>query len=44
LQGNDPAREKYRAQAERMKGLLVAWLDQVKSPSAAQVKARPVMH
>jgi hypothetical protein len=44
LIGNNPDREKHRAQAERMKGLLVAWLDRIKAPNAAQVKARLVMH
>jgi arylsulfatase A-like enzyme len=44
LIGNNPDREKYRTQAERMKALLVAWLDRVKSPNAGAVKARSAMH
>jgi arylsulfatase A-like enzyme len=43
LIGSNPDREKYRAEAERMKGLLVAWLERTKSPNLEQVKARPVM-
>jgi len=43
LIGHNPAREKHRAQAERMKALLVAWLEKVKSPSLEDVRARPVI-
>jgi hypothetical protein len=43
LIGKNPEREKYRAEAERMKGLLVEWLARVQSPSLEGVKARPVM-
>jgi len=43
LIGNNPDREQYRGDAERMKGLLVAWLERVKSPSLAPVKARQVI-
>jgi arylsulfatase A-like enzyme len=42
LIGHNPNREKYRAHAERMKRLLVAWLEGVKSPAAEQVKARRI--
>ncbi len=41
LIGKNPDREKYRAEAERMKGLLVEWLERVHSPLLAGVKARP---
>ena len=41
LLGQNPDREKYRAEAARMKGLLVEWLARVKSPSQESVKARP---
>jgi hypothetical protein len=43
LIGRNPDREKHRAQAERMKGLLVAWLERTKSPNLEHVKARPVL-
>ena len=43
LLGSNPGREQYRAEAERMKGLLVAWLERAKSPNLAQVKARTVL-
>jgi arylsulfatase A-like enzyme len=43
LLGSNPDREQYRAEAERMKGLLLAWLERAKSPNLAQVKARPVI-
>ena len=43
LLGRNPDREQHRAQAERMKGLLVAWLEHTKSPNLESVKARPVM-
>ena len=43
LLGRNPDQEKYRHQAERMKALLVAWLERVKSPSLESVKARPVL-
>jgi arylsulfatase A-like enzyme len=43
LIGNNPDRAQYRAEAERMKGLLVAWLDRAKSPNLEQVKLRPVI-
>ena len=43
LLGRNPSREKYRAQAQRLKGLLVAWLARTKSPNLDQVKARPVI-
>jgi arylsulfatase A-like enzyme len=43
LLGNNPEREKYRAEGERMKGLLVAWLEHLKSSHTEDVKARPVI-
>ncbi len=43
LIGGNPDREKYRAEAERMKHCLVAWLERVKSPCLEGVKARPVI-
>ncbi len=43
LIGCNPDREKYKAEAERMKNLLVAWLVRVKSPYLESVKARPVI-
>ncbi len=41
--GKNPEHEKYRAEAERMKGLLVEWLTRVQSPSLESVKARSVV-
>ena len=43
LIGINPDREKHRAEAERMKNLLVAWLTRIKSPYLEGVKARPVI-
>ncbi|MCX7016853.1 MAG: sulfatase-like hydrolase/transferase, partial [Candidatus Sumerlaeota bacterium] len=43
LIGNNPDREKHRSEAERMKALLVGWLERVKSPWLDSVKARPVI-
>jgi hypothetical protein len=43
LIGGNPEREKSGAEAERMKGLLVAWLERVKSSHTEDVKARPVI-
>jgi arylsulfatase A-like enzyme len=42
VNANEADREKSRPQAERMKALLVAWLERVKSPFLDEVKARPV--
>jgi len=42
LIGHNPDRRKSRAEAERMKGLLMQWLDRVQSPHLAAVKSRPV--
>lgn len=42
LIGRNPEREKYRAEATRMKGLLVEWLSRIKSPLLETIKARPV--
>ena len=41
--GTNPDREASRAEAERMKGLLVSWLERVHSPHLEGVKARPVL-
>ena len=43
LIGSNPDREKHRAEAERMKGLLVQWLERVKSSHVEDVKARAVV-
>ena len=43
LIGDNPEREKHRAEVERMKGLLVAWLTRVRSPWLAGVQARPAL-
>ena len=43
LIGKNPDREKYRDEAERLKGLLVEWLARVQSPSLEGVKARPLI-
>ena len=43
LIGRNPDREKSRSEALRMKGLLVDWLSEIKSPLLEMVKARPVM-
>jgi arylsulfatase A-like enzyme len=42
LIGRNPDREKHRAEAMHMKGLLVEWLTRVKSPRLETVKARPL--
>jgi arylsulfatase A-like enzyme len=44
LIGRNPDREKYRAEATRMKGLLVEWLARLKSPHLGTVKARPLFN
>jgi len=44
LIGLNPDREKYRADAKRMKGLLVEWLTRVKSPHLETVEARALFH
>ena len=43
LLGANPKREKFRGEAERMKKLLVGWLERIKSPCLADVKARAVV-
>ncbi len=43
LIGRNPDREKYRAEATRMKNLLIEWLSRVKSPTRETVKARPIL-
>ena len=43
LLGHNADREQHRAEAERMKQLLVRWLEKVKSPELKNVKARPVI-
>ncbi|MEY2881553.1 MAG: hypothetical protein RLZZ15_3933, partial [Verrucomicrobiota bacterium] len=40
LIGRNPDREKSRAEAARMKGLLVDWLARVKSPLLESVRQR----
>ena len=42
LIGRNPDREKSRAEAVRMRGLLVEWLTRVKSSHVESVKARPL--
>ena len=42
LIGRNPDREKHRADAMRLKALLVDWLTRVKSPHLETVKARPL--
>ena len=44
LIGRNPDREKHRADATRMKGLLVEWLVRAKSPHLETVKARPLFN
>ncbi len=44
LIGRNPDRVKHRAEAARMKELLVEWLTSVKSPHLEAVKARPVLN
>lgn len=44
LIGRNPAREKHRTEAMRMKALLVEWLARVKSPHLEAVKARPLFN
>jgi hypothetical protein len=44
LIGRNPDREKPRAEAIRMKCLLVEWLARVKSPHLETVKARPLFN
>ena len=43
LIGHNPDREQHRTEAERMKALLVGWLERVKSKKLADVVARPVI-
>ena len=43
LIGRNPDRERYRAEATRMKVLLTDWLARVKSPLLATVQERPVL-
>jgi hypothetical protein len=42
LIGHNPEREKFRAEAGRMKALLIDWLTGVKSPHLETIKARPI--
>lgn len=42
LIGANPDKEKHRAEAERMKGLLIDWLARVKSPHLDSVRQRPL--
>ena len=43
LIGANPEKEKHRAEAERMKGLLIDWLSRVKSPHLDSVRQRPLL-
>ena len=43
LIGHNPDREQHRAEAERMKALLVGWLERVKSKKLDGGIARPVI-
>ena len=43
LIGNNPEREKHRPEAERMKSLLLTWLERTKSKQLDDVKKRPVI-
>jgi len=43
LLGDNPDREMNRAEAERMKELLVDWLERTKSPLLGEVRARPLL-
>ena len=43
LIGHNPDREKARPEAERMKGLLLTWLERVKSSLFEDVRARPAV-
>jgi arylsulfatase A-like enzyme len=43
LLGSNPDRAKYRGEAERLKGLLITWLQRVHSPCLEGVKARPAV-
>ncbi|MBD3174032.1 MAG: sulfatase-like hydrolase/transferase [Armatimonadia bacterium] len=42
LLGNNPGRQRHVAQGERMKALLVEWLQSVDSPHAEEVRRRPI--
>jgi arylsulfatase A-like enzyme len=42
LIGRNPGRNKFRAEVERMKSLLVEWLDRVKSSHLDSVRQRPL--
>jgi len=42
LISHNPDRAKFRAEAERMKTLLLDWLARVKSPQLETIKARPI--
>ncbi|MEI7729164.1 MAG: sulfatase-like hydrolase/transferase [Verrucomicrobiota bacterium] len=43
LIGRNPDKEQYRAEAGRMKGLLIEWLTRVKSPHLDAVRNRPLL-
>lgn len=43
LIGHNPEREKYRAEAERLKGLLLDWLKRTNSNKLEDVRKRPVI-
>jgi hypothetical protein len=42
LIGRNPDKEQYRAEAMRLKGLLIEWLARVKSPHLDSVRNRPL--
>lgn len=43
LIGRNPDKERYRAEATRLKGLLIEWLIRVKSPHLDSVRNRPLL-
>jgi len=43
LIGSNPDKEHYRAEATRLKGLLIEWLTRVKSPHLDAVRNRPLL-
>ena len=40
--GSNPDWERHRGEAERLKGLLVGWLEEVNAPQLESVRARPI--
>ena len=43
LIGRNPKRSAYKAEAERLKKMLLAWMEKVDDPNLESVKARPVI-